>query len=60
MITPRALDRTWIVKLENFPKELRQLTSQKRSNKLILWFAGGSLHACPVQFAKKTSPKGAR
>jgi hypothetical protein len=57
MITPRADDRTWLVKLEKFPKELRRVTGQKRSKQLIIWFAGGALHACPAQLRRKDSGK---
>ena len=57
MITPRAHDRTWLVKLEEFPSELRRLTGQARARELIVWFAGGSLHACPVQLRKKNRRK---
>lgn len=57
MITPRAHDKTYLVKLEKFPKELRELTGQRRSKELIIWFAGGSLHACATRLRKQERAK---
>lgn len=57
MITPRLCNVTYLVKLEKFPKELRQLTGQRRSRELIIWFAGGSLHACAVDVSKDARGK---
>lgn len=57
MITPRLCNVTYLVKLEKFPKELRELTGQKRGNELILWLAGGSLHACATKLRGRAERK---